>query len=474
MSNTKQEKIKQLSDELEQLRSYNEQWVEIGAKAQINSKELNDAFDAIRTNERLLVEKLKELHIVTRELVQDYQTKVDRTGIFDFIIRDGNGYLKVAELRQEEQLLYGPDEDRDFIEDYFERHCLFCEIPFWFPRAQITQPLETECHCGHKYYLFEDGDVYLSAKEYVETKGILDLSQIDWKAIRSLNKEWGGEQTSGVKQDSLKTPIEFIESQFSRLVGLNSVKNEIRQQAQFIEIQKLRDDHGLRSSFSPSRHLVFSGSPGTGKTIFARIVAGMYKRLGLLKTDKVVEVDRGSLVAGYIGQTAIKTKDVFESALDGVLFIDEAYALSSDIANDFGSEAIDTLLKLMEDHRDRIVVIVAGYKDLMEGFISSNPGLSSRFNRYIDFPNYTNQELTEILSLLAKSSSYDLEEGVLSSIEQMISNERKLRGEAFGNARYIRNIFERAIEKQASRLMSTNKSPTKIELIQLTFDDFSG
>jgi Cdc6-like AAA superfamily ATPase len=128
----------------------------------------------------------------------------------------------------------------------------------------------------------------------------------------------------------------------------------------------------------------------------------------------------------------------------------------------------------MEDHRDRIVVIVAGYKDRMERFVSSNPGLSSRFNRYIDFPNYTNQELTEILSLLAKSSSYDLEEGVLSSIEPMISNERKLRGEAFGNARYIRNIFERAIEKQASRLMSANKTPTKIELIQLTFDDFSG
>lgn len=470
---SKQEKIKLLSDELEQLRSYNEQWMKIAEKAQLRSKEMNDAFDAIRNNESLLLEKIKELHSATRDLVQDYQTKVGQTGIFDFTIRDGNGYIKVADLRQEELLIYGPDQDRDFIEDYFERHCLFCEIPFWFPRVKLNQPLETECACGHKYFLFEDGDVYLSAKEYTETKRIQELSKVDWKAIRSLNKEWGGNEAHDESQDGFKTPIEFIESQFSRLVGLDSVKNEIRQQAQFIEVQKLRDGHGLRSSISPSRHLVFSGSPGTGKTVFARIVAGMYKRLGLLKTDKVVEVDRGSLVAGYIGQTAIKTKEVFESALDGVLFIDEAYTLTSEVANDFGSEAIDTLLKLMEDHRDRIVVIVAGYKNRMEKFVNSNPGLSSRFNRYIDFPSYTNKELIEILSLLAKSSSYELKTDVLDSIEPMISNEKKLRGEAFGNARYIRNIFERAIERQASRLMDLEKSPTKFELIQLTAEDFN-
>jgi SpoVK/Ycf46/Vps4 family AAA+-type ATPase len=202
----------------------------------------------------------------------------------------------------------------------------------------------------------------------------------------------------------------FIENQFSKLIGLDKVKQEIRQQAKFIEVQKLRSEHGIKNSSSPSRHLVFAGNPGTGKTIFARIVAGMYMRLGILKTDNVVEVDRGGLVAGYVGHTAIKTKEVFESALDGILFIDEAYALVKEGGSftDFGQEAIDTLLKLMEDNRDRIVVIVAGYKGKMNTFIASNPGLSSRFNKRIDFPNYSIEELWLILEYCNAGSVADL------------------------------------------------------------------
>lgn len=267
----------------------------------------------------------------------------------------------------------------------------------------------------------------------------------------------------------------YIENQFSKLIGLGIVKQEIRQQAKFIEVQKLRNDAGLKNSSSPSRHLVFSGNPGTGKTIFARIVAGMYKRLGILKTDNVIEVDRGGLVAGYVGHTAIKTKEVFESALDGVLFIDEAYALVKEGGSftDFGQEAIDTLLKLMEDNRDRIVVIVAGYKGKMDTFIASNPGLSSRFNKRIDFPNYSIEELWLILEMFAKESSYEIDSDVKEFMLPYFVKDVESYDESFGNARYIRNIFEKVLQIQATRLMSSNTKPSKSELIQLTLADFN-
>ena len=283
------------------------------------------------------------------------------------------------------------------------------------------------------------------------------------------------QHTQVVHSTSSKSASHYIESQFSKLIGLNKVKQEIRQQANFIEIQKLRNAAGLKNTNSPSRHLVFSGSPGTGKTIFARIVAGMYMRLGILKTDKVIEVDRSGLVAGYIGHTAIKTKEVFESALDGVLFIDEAYALVKEggAFKDFGQEAIDTLLKLMEDHRDRIVVIVAGYKDKMQSFIDSNPGLASRFNRYIEFPDYSTNELLQILNLLAIDNHYSYSSSEVNDfLTPVIELEVKKQGEGFGNARFIRNLFERTLQAQATRLMARSDELGKSELIELTVEDF--
>ena len=323
------------------------------------------------------------------------------------------------------------------------------------------------------------GQGVFTTKEGVDIAGkwnndlIIKARTEDINGVSVYNNSITTSESPSVSDDNDVTS--YIENQFSKLIGLDKVKQEIRQQAKFIEVQKLRNDAGLKNSSSPSRHLVFSGNPGTGKTIFARIVAGMYKRLGILKTDNVIEVDRGGLVAGYVGHTAIKTKEVFESALDGVLFIDEAYALVKEGGSftDFGQEAIDTLLKLMEDYRDRIVVIVAGYKGKMDTFIASNPGLSSRFNKRIDFPNYSIEELWLILEMFAKESSYEIDSDVKEFMLPYFVKDVESYGESFGNARYIRNIFEKVLQIQATRLMSSNTKPSKSELIQLTLADFN-
>lgn len=247
---------------------------------------------------------------------------------------------------------------------------------------------------------------------------------------------------------------EYLETAFADFVGLEVVRQEVFRQASYIQVQKLRAQQGLRVPNWPSRHLVFLGNPGTGKTSIARIIAGLYQRLGLLKTDKVVETDRAGLVAAYIGQTALKTRAVVESALGGVLFVDEAYALARTSSQDFGGEAIETLLKMMEDHRDDLVVIVAGYTTEMENFIRSNPGLASRFNRYIHFPDYTPAELLKIFLNFCSKHSYVLSESTHHGLQTIFSREIQVQRERFSNARYIRNLFEKVIEAQAQRVFA--------------------
>lgn len=254
------------------------------------------------------------------------------------------------------------------------------------------------------------------------------------------------------------------------LIGLESVKREVITFRNFIKIQKERKKKGL--SVPPtSCHLVFSGNPGTGKTTIARIMAEIFKDLGVVSKGHLIEATRADLVAGYMGQTAIKTNKVIDSALDGVLFIDEAYTLSRNSEGDYGQEAIDTLLKRMEDDRDRLVVIIAGYTNEIRNFVNSNPGLSSRFNRYIDFPDYTEEELAEIFKSLLSKYDYVMNYDAEVAMKKRIAAAVREKDDHFGNGRYVRNLFEKVIEKQANRL-AIKPSLVKGDISKILSSDF--
>ena len=258
--------------------------------------------------------------------------------------------------------------------------------------------------------------------------------------------------------------------ELDELIGLESVKEEVHTIANFAKIQQQRKTQGLKVP-KMSFHLVFTGSPGTGKTTVARIVARIYKDLGILKSGHTVETDRSGLVAEYVGQTATKTNAVIDSALNGVLFIDEAYALvPKNASNDYGQEAISTLLKRMEDDRDKLVVIIAGYPDEMKRFIDSNPGLQSRFTRYINFPDYSDKELFDIFKLYLDKNQYTITDDAAELLKNNLSYVVAHKTKNFGNARYVRNIFERAVEQQANRL-SAQRSISDEELSLLTKED---
>ena len=257
----------------------------------------------------------------------------------------------------------------------------------------------------------------------------------------------------------------FINSQLNNFVGMNNLKLEIFKQYSYLKVQRMRLDSGTAPDVKPNRHMVFIGPPGTGKTTFARIFCGIFFRLGILKSEKLIEVDRSKIVAGYIGQTAIKTHEIIQSAMDGVLFIDEAYTLANDNNNDFGREAINTILKAMEDHRDRIVVIVAGYEKEMIEFMKSNPGLESRFNKIIKFHNYSIDELLSIFHSMAEKSGMIVKENVDSLLRIAFEKEIKTKQESFGNARYVRNAFEKTLEAQAHRLVRSESFSQEINHI---------
>ena len=267
-----------------------------------------------------------------------------------------------------------------------------------------------------------------------------------------------------------KTQEELLET-LDELVGLDNIKQNVKSLINFVKVRKLREENGLPNP-PVSLHMVFAGNPGTGKTTVARILSELYKTIGVLSKGQLIEVDRSGLVAGFVGQTAIKTSEAVTSALGGILFIDEAYALAPDAGagNDFGREAIETLLKMMEDNRDDLIVIVAGYNEPMERFISSNPGFESRFNRYLLFDDYNDNQLFEIFNIMCSKSEYVLNDDAKEYAQEYFCKLYDERDYNFGNARDVRNFFENIVTVHSDRV-SKLEGHTRDDLTIIILED---
>ncbi len=336
--------------------------------------------------------------------------------------------------------------------------------------------------CLGKEYLVCDGDADKQEIEdfstYMDTlkkykrehssfsdkvKGPIDISEVHaGENIPKFDAEGNREKT-----------LEELLEELNELIGLESVKKDVNTLIHMQEIKRIRKERGLKE-IPVSNHLVFYGNPGTGKTTVARLLAKIYHVMGILSKGQFVETDRSGLVAGYVGQTALKVQEVANKALGGVLFIDEAYSLTrSDSGNDYGAEAVDTLLKFMEDHRDDFIVIVAGYPELMAEFIDSNPGLRSRFNKYISFEDYDDIELLEIFKLMCKHAGYIPTEEAIKHCAYVFEKKYQNRSKNFANAREIRNFFETAMMNQADRLFGKENLSNE-ELSTLELADVEG
>ena len=314
---------------------------------------------------------------------------------------------------------------------------------------------------GEKRPIFEYGGVEIPA---LNCTLVFSKASYAKELAEAMNDFFSAPHGNGVTTSKRPT-IDDLDG----LIGLTTVKEEVKTLRNYILIQQEREKKGLKST-QVSYHCVFTGNPGTGKTTVARIVADVYRSLGVLKKGHLVETDRSGLVADYVGQTATKTNKIIDRALDGVLFIDEAYSLVGGGENDYGKEAIATLLKRMEDNRDRLVVILAGYSDEMKQFIDSNPGLQSRFNRYIHFPDYNADELYQIFEVNCQKNDYVLTDEAKETLKAMLEKAVAEKDKNFGNARFVRNLFEKTLERQANRL-SKQSDLTKEMLTEIIASD---
>lgn len=310
-----------------------------------------------------------------------------------------------------------------------------------------------------RYYLFNKNDKKDIVKDhFIQYIKLLDIKQEKKAIVVDEPKEESSDSES----------LEDLQKQLDCMIGLDGVKQQVHSIINELKIDALRKSKGLKVS-NTSKHLVFKGNPGTGKTTIARLLSKIYKELGILEKGQLVEVDRSEIVAGYVGQTALKTKEKIDEAMGGILFIDEAYTLAKG-ENDFGQEAIDTLLKAMEDHRDEFIVIVAGYDGPMESFLQSNPGLKSRFNEYIHFDDYSEEELFMIFGLLCEQNDFRMDLEAQETLKSYLNELCIHKPDNFANGREMRNLFDKSKSAHANRLASLNEISDKA-LITFKKDD---
>lgn len=337
----------------------------------------------------------------------------------------------------------------------------FTEIPI-FLRLSAEQNLKNTSHMAQK--LIKSVEIILNNFMAIDDNNSSEENCVISNELQRLRKFVQKQNIDCSKQSDDADELENLLLELDSLVGLTSVKKEVRETINFIKVNNIRKERGLKI-VPISNHMVFTGNPGTGKTTVARLIAKIYKAMGVLSKGQLIETDRSGLVAGYVGQTAEKTTAVVESALGGVLFIDEAYSLSqNNDSNDYGKEAIDRLVKLMEDNRDDLIVIVAGYTQEMKKFININPGLASRFNKYIMFHDYSANEMLEILERLCSENGYVLSMEAKNVAKEIFTENEH--NKEFGNARGVRNIFDKALINQASRIVGMD-SVDKENLIQI-------
>jgi stage V sporulation protein K len=383
--------------------------------------------------------------------------------------------------------LQGNDIDTKIrITDYFDK---MKEIQL--PSGFILKELESKSNAfllkAYKEFLIQFSQGVIAADQNVSNHEMTAIAEITSQLSSGVFGEMNSENTiakenssvykSGTQSSSQNIEkeerIEDVLAELDAFTGMDGIKRDVKSLINLLKIQKQRQNQGL-SVVKPSLHMVFTGPPGTGKTTVARVMGRVFKALGVLEKGHIIETDRSGMVAGYVGQTAIKVDEVVQKSLNGILFIDEAYTLSpSDGQDSFGQEAIDTLLKRMEDNRDSLVVIVAGYEEEMQRFIESNPGFKSRFNKYISFDDYKPEELIEIFVSIVKKNKYIANEELILLLHSKFSELYNARTKSFGNGRVVRNLFEKIVENQSNRLALIESALSENDLQTLLAVDFT-